>query len=82
MHSDMVFKCQSNYHLSASLLQSSVSHYPSEIILYADFVHSIHFFLLDFFFFWLHFILIVTLDVLLLISNFSTTCQVTLIRVL
>jgi len=50
MHSDMVFKCQSNYHLSASLLQSSVSHYPSEIILYADFVHNIHFFLLDFFF--------------------------------
>jgi len=30
----------------------------------------------------LHFILIVTLDVLLIISNFSTTCQVTLIRVL
>jgi len=30
----------------------------------------------------LHFISIVTLDVLLIISNFSTTCQVTLIRVL
>jgi len=32
--------------------------------------------------FWLHFISIVTLDVLLIISNFSTTCQQTLIRVL
>jgi len=31
---------------------------------------------------WLHFILIVTLDILLIISNFSTTCQVTVIRVL
>jgi len=30
----------------------------------------------------LHFILIVTLDILLIISNFLTTCQVTLIRVL
>jgi len=31
---------------------------------------------------WLHFISIVTLDVLLIISNFSTTYQVTLITVL
>jgi len=31
---------------------------------------------------WLHFISIVTLDVLLIVSNFSTTCQLTLIRVL
>jgi len=32
--------------------------------------------------YWLHFILIVTLYVLLIISDFSTTCQVTLIGVL
>jgi len=31
---------------------------------------------------WLHFISILILDVLLIISNFSTTCQLTLIRVL
>jgi len=29
----------------------------------------------------LHFIMIVTLDILLILSNFSTTCQLTLIRV-
>jgi len=34
------------------------------------------------YFIWLHFISIVTLDVLIILSNFSTTYQVTLIRVL
>jgi len=31
---------------------------------------------------WLHFISIVTLDILLTISNFSTACQLSVIRVL